>query len=712
MKRIPSNSGLLYYFVKQIRPDLAKKIDETGIAETAVIGLGTQGTKHAGLMQEYGTKIAAAIAPGKEGTRVHETIPIYDSVANCLKEHPNIVAASIWKHFSSAREAAIEAIEGGIPIVVVISEGIPLRDVRDMLDAAKQHKTLVLGGNTPGIIFPPEGIKVGMLPDVFYPEEVDKDSFGPKGVTIISRSGAILYHLSDGLASVGIAQNAVIGVGGDGAVGASVRKMVPLVMGYEHTDLIVIAGEIGGYQEELLAQDILNDSKKYPKPIVAVISGANAPEGKTMGHAGAIVAPGQEFGTFKSKKEALEKAGVTVVNSQYDLIEKVREKLGGKRYFNPENYFRRMREIWEAKPPKPTWGTLITKIEPDNIVVSGYRLRDLVEKKSFLETLHLLVKGKLPDDATLSELNRIALQAAKLPPPDVPKGLPEDLSKTLAKYLLLDEQLAGFPQGGSEGPVRKTAFAVGRAASYFAKINGLQEPFAKFSDDEPFANIIYTSLTGAKQADENRKSLLEAMVVACVDHGVTPPSAQATLIAASVRAAYEVAVAHGVGAITDVHGGAGANAATFFLNCVSKAESENISLEDSVRNLVREYVKAGKPIEGLGHRVHKQDPRRDVLWKLADKAGVSGKCVAISKFVSEIFEEVRGITLPINVDGVIGAIIADMTPDVKLAKAIFIFGRLAGLSAHYFEEITSQPRMRQIVFANAVYKGNPAAPIQ
>jgi len=179
--------------------------------------------------------------------------------------------------------------------------------------------------------------------------------------------------------------------------------------------------------------------------------------------------------------------------------------------------------------------------------------------------------------------------------------------------------------------------------------------------------------------------MVEAMIVASVDHGVTPPSAQATIIAASTRAAYEVAVAHGIGAITDVHGGAGAKAAEFFRGCVKKSLEEKIPIEEATRSLMSEYVKAGRRIEGMGHRIHTRDPRRDALWKLAGERGVAEDCVGVSKIASDVFGRVRGMSLPINVDGVIGAIVADMGLDPSIAKALFVYGRLAGLSAHYFE---------------------------
>jgi len=711
MKRILANQGMLYHIVKQIRPDLARKIDETGEIETAVIGLGGQGTKHAGLMQDFGTTIKAGIASGKGGTRIHETIPVYENVAECLREHPNIVVVSVWRHYSTAKDATIEAIEAGIPIVVLISEGVPLRDVRDILVAARKHNTLLLGGNTPGVIFPPEGIKAGMLPDVFYPEVVSEDQFGPKGVTIISRSGAILYHMSDALASVGIAQNAVIGVGGDGAIGSTFRKLVPLAMSNPNTDIVVVAGEIGGCQEEMLAKDIRENPEKYPKPLVALISGAHAPEGKTMGHAGAIISPGQETGTYKSKCGSLEAAGVTVVNSQYDLIRAIEDKLGNKQYFRPEQYYAKMRQQWDAPPPKPSWSTVVTKVEPDNLLISGYPLQSLVEKRTLLETAYLLIKSELPDAKALANLNKIAIAAAKLPAPEATKTQGEDISKTLSKCLLMDSQLAAYPQDGVNGPAQKTAFALGRMARYLGKVLGTEKAISGIKDNDAFSSVIFRALTGESKVDRKRARLLEAMVTACVDHGVTPPSAQATLIASSTRAAFEVAVSHGIGAITDVHGGAGAKAAHFFNQCAEMSASQGISPENALDIMVKKYIKEGKRIEGMGHRVHKNDPRRDILWRLSAEAGVAGQHVELSKKITETFEAARGMYLPINVDGVIGAIVADLKLDISEAKAIFIFGRTAGLSAHYFEEIASQPVMRQIVFADAVYKGKPERPV-
>jgi succinyl-CoA synthetase alpha subunit len=698
---------MLCHLIQYARPDLVEVIAETQRIETAVVGLGRQGTRHAGLMREFGTTVTAGIAPGRGGQRIHEVIPVYDSVTECLEEHPHIAAVSIWRHYSSARDAAIDVIEAGIPLVVLISEGIPRRDVRDILVAARRHRTLLLGGNTPGVIFPPEGIKIGMLPDVFYPEEPSPGEWGSRGVTIISRSGAILYHMSDALASAGIAQNAVLGVGGDGVIGSTFRDLVPLAMAYDNTDLVVVAGEIGGSQEELLAEDIAENPTKYPKPMVALISGAHAPEGKTMGHAGAIVAPGQEYGTFRSKKAALEGAGVPVVNSQYDLIEAVRERLGGKTYFEVSRYYEKMKTTWEKPPRKPEWGTLVTRVAPNSLLISGYPLEEIVARSTLLETAHLLVKSELPSEDVHRGHLRAALKAARLPAPPAEKLPGEDISKALARCFLSDGSLIEVPAKGKDGPVRKTTFALGRVARYLAGLLGNESALDGAGADEPFSNVIYRAVTGEGDPDPKRARMIEAMVVASVDHGVTPPSAQATIIAASVRATYEMALASGVGAITDVHGGAGAKAAAFFRQCAKRAREAEVDPAEATHALISEYVSAGKRIEGMGHRIHTRDPRRDILWELSGSSGVAGPCVAISKIVGEVFERVRGMSLPINVDGVIGAIVADMDLPPELAKALFVYGRVAGLSAHYFEEIASQPQMRRINFAEAVYKGKP-----
>ncbi len=354
---------------------------------------------------------------------------------------------------------------------------------------------------------------------------------------------------------------------------------------------------------------------------------------------------------------------------------------------------------------KPEWATVTTKVEPNNLVIAGYPLSQLIEYSNVLETAHLLIKTELPTPAELAAHTQAAYQAAMKPAPKVQRFEGEDISAALGACLLMDGELFAVPQTGDDGPVNKTIFALGRFARYLAYLLGNEAALDKATADEPFGNLIYRAVTGEEKVDPKKGLMIETMVVASVDHGVTPPSAQAGMIAASVRADYAMSLCSGVGAITDVHGGAGRMAALVFQKIVAKAEQEKLSIEQATEALVREYKETKKRIQGLGHRVHSQDPRRDVLWRRVKEYGLAGKCVEVSECISDIFQNVSGKNLPINVDGVIGAIVADMGVDVDLAKALFVFGRVAGLSAHYFEEIATQRPMRRINFGDAVYEG-------
>ena len=359
----------------------------------------------------------------------------------------------------------------------------------------------------------------------------------------------------------------------------------------------------------------------------------------------------------------------------------------------------------KKEAPKTGWTTVTTKVEPNNLVIAGYPLAQLIEHSNVLETAHLLIKTELPSKEELAAHNKAAYEAAMKPAPKVERFDGEDISAALGKSLLMDKDLFAVPQTGDDGPVNKTIFALGRCTRYLAYLLGNEGALDKASPKEPFGNLIYRAVTGEKEVDAKRGLMIETIVTACVDHGVTPPSAQAGMIAASVRADYAMSLCSGVGAITDVHGGAGRMAAIFFQKVVAKAEAEDLPLEKATEAVIKEYKETKKRIQGLGHRVHSQDPRRDVLWKRVKEYGLAGKCTEVSEVVTDIFTNVSGKSLPINVDGVIGAIVADMGVDIDLAKALFVMGRLAGLSAHYFEEIATQRPMRRINFGDAVYEG-------
>ncbi|MCP4674188.1 MAG: hypothetical protein GY854_01440 [Deltaproteobacteria bacterium] len=357
------------------------------------------------------------------------------------------------------------------------------------------------------------------------------------------------------------------------------------------------------------------------------------------------------------------------------------------------------------KAKKTGWATCTTKVEPNNLVIAGYPLAQLIEHSNVLETAHLLIKTELPTKDELAAHTKRAYDSAMKPAPQVERFEGEDISAALGKSFLCDKVLFEVSTEGDNGPVNKTIFALGRVARYLAYLLGNEASLDKATMDEPFGNLIYRAVTGEEEVDPKRGLMIETMVVASVDHGVTPPSAQATLIASSVRPDYAMALCSGVGAITDVHGGAGRMAAIVFKKIIDKAKAEDTSLEQACEALIVEYKATKKRIQGLGHRVHSQDPRRDVLWVRVKEYGLAGDCVTISEMIGDIFTKISGKNLPINVDGVIGAVVADMGVDIDLAKALFVFGRVAGLSAHYFEEISTQRQMRKINFADFVYEG-------
>ena len=352
-----------------------------------------------------------------------------------------------------------------------------------------------------------------------------------------------------------------------------------------------------------------------------------------------------------------------------------------------------------------TWNTAVTRVAPNSLLISGYPLEELIEHCDLAEIAHLLVAGELPSAEALAADRALMISAARLPAPPMPVFEGEDISQALAKCMLLDKPLHDINAKAEGGRVHKTMFALGRMARYLALLLGHEAALDAAGEDEPFALLLSRVVTGKSVADPARARMLEAMVVASVDHGVTPPSAQATILASSVRGTFEMCVANGIGAITDVHGGAGQMAADFFLTCATKAQAEHLEVAEATRLRVAEATAAGYKIKGLGHRVHSEDPRRTVLWNLVESLELAGPCVGVSRVVGDIFAAIKGRKLPINVDGVIGAIVADLGVPTSLAKALFVYGRVAGLAAHHFEEISTQSEMRRINFSDAAYSG-------
>jgi succinyl-CoA synthetase alpha subunit len=257
---------------------------------------GSQGAFHTELMLQYGTNIVAGVTPGRGGCNMRD-IPVFDTVREAVDRF-NVNASIIFVPAPFAKDAALEAISAKLNPVIVITEGIPVKDEIQMMEFAKQKGTTIIGPNTPGIITPRE-CKLGIMPGHI---------FKPGKIGLVSRSGTLTYEIAASLTNAGLGQSTCLGIGGDPVVGLSFVDVLEFFRKDAGTTAIAMIGEIGGNAEETAAEYIANT--KYPKPIAAYIAGRAAPPGKRMGHAGAIIMG--KSGTAETKIEALRNAGVKV----------------------------------------------------------------------------------------------------------------------------------------------------------------------------------------------------------------------------------------------------------------------------------------------------------------------------------------------------------------------------------------------------------------
>lgn len=272
---------------------------------------GEQGEFHTKLMKEYGTKIIAGVTPGRGG-QVVEGIPVYDTIREA-QQVGEIDASIIFVPARFSLDATLEAIEASLDPVVVITEGIPVRDSIEIIARANLRGTTIIGPNTPGIIKAGES-KMGIMP---------AQVFKKGGVGIISRSGTLFYEIAAHLTRGGLGQSTCVGLGGDPVVGLDYVDVLKWFENDPETKAVALIGEIGGDAEERAAQFIKDGG--FTKPITAYVAGRAAVPGKRMGHAGAIIQGGS--GSADSKIKALRDAGVAVGELPGQVAELLRELL-------------------------------------------------------------------------------------------------------------------------------------------------------------------------------------------------------------------------------------------------------------------------------------------------------------------------------------------------------------------------------------------------
>jgi citrate synthase len=219
-----------------------------------------------------------------------------------------------------------------------------------------------------------------------------------------------------------------------------------------------------------------------------------------------------------------------------------------------------------------------------------------------------------------------------------------------------------------------------------------------------YSSAVYLLLRGNLPNNEHGR-MMDAILTACIDHGVTPPSSMASRVVASGGVPLPTAVAAGILSIGDAHGGAIEKGAKFLQDGIVRMKKEGKTIDEIAEILVMESQKQKKRILGFGHRIHTSDPRTKRLFLLSKKLKITGKHIALSKAIEKELEIQTGKKLPINVDGAIAAISSDMGFDWRLGKAFFLIGRVAGLTAHVYEEQTEQKPMREIFTCNCDYNG-------
>lgn len=550
---------------------------------------GREGQARTRLMLEYGTKVLGGVTPGKGGETVLG-LPVFDTCSAAVAELGDVDISAVFVPALNVKNAALDAINAGIKLVVLVADRVPVWDAMEIAAAAKTRNAHFLGPNTLGIASPGQGV-VGMIGGR---AESAREWFKPPlqggtGVGIISRSGGMSSSTAYYCGQAGVRISSIVHVGGDAVLGLRIPDVAAILENDPATDAIVVFGEIGGSQEEELAEMIRDH--RVTKPVIAYIGGRAATTGTRFSHAGAIIEGNR--GTHAGKVAALRSAGATVVEAFGELPSAVAGLLRAKS----------SRSLMTDAERQAVWTTAVTKIEPNRVAVRGHDIAKLMGNMSFGGAVALILTGSMPT----SKVAR----------------------------------------------------------------------------------------------------LLDAILVSSIDHGATPPSCLSARTAASTGATLSASVAAGLMSINKHHGGAIEDAARYLTALLDASRTTNRSIDDVATDEVIRIKASGDRISGFGHRIHTKDPRTARLFELAAEAGLSCEGythIAAAHAVERAFAMI-GRPLPINVDGAIGAILADLGFDPQVFNGIFMIARTPGLVAHVVEEQTREKPMRRIDPVRHAYDG-------
>jgi succinyl-CoA synthetase alpha subunit len=273
---------------------------------------GREGSFHARQMLEYGTSLVAGVTPGKGGQKFEGAVPVFNTVDEAVR-NTGANASVIYVPPMAAGAAVFEAADAGVPLIVCITEGIPVMHMSRVMPFVRSRGVRLIGPNCPGLITPGAGAKIGIIPG---------NICAPGRIGMVSRSGTLTYEVVNHLTRAGIGQSTCVGIGGDPIIGTNFIDCLRAFQDDPETDAIVMIGEIGGTDEQNAAAFV---QRHVTKPVVGFIAGQTAPKGRRMGHAGAIISGSS--GTAEEKLAAFKAAGIGIMRRPADVVELLRSRM-------------------------------------------------------------------------------------------------------------------------------------------------------------------------------------------------------------------------------------------------------------------------------------------------------------------------------------------------------------------------------------------------
>ncbi len=668
---------------------------------------GKQGTVICRDMLDYGTQVVAGVTPGKGGTRIYG-IPVYNSVDEALEAHPDIDISLVTVPRQAVRDAVYEVIgTGHVGLVNVLTEGVPVRDISEIVQFARSRDVRIIGPSSVGIICPADRVKIGAIggkdPGVFYSGEI----------AIFSKSGGMCLSLATQIFNrLGYGTSTVVGMGGDRIVGSNFVDLLKLARRDANTELVVLNGEVGGTYEEEAAEYIQRNS--YPKPVIGLISGVGAehffPRGSRMGHAGAVIGEG-DAGSYEHKMRVLSDAGVYMARSSDELVELVGKTLDRKEGNHLDEKDLEMPELVTIAKPKLesmksqvreiSLKTGLTVLRDGRPYLLGYPFEDLIAGAAVAEVMFMALRQEDPKPKERSVLRRLfGYHVKNLPLTDIAVRAAirsfrqgNSLNAAVAAGLLSQDNVPveSLHEELKETFTAEQAEAVVLVGWVMSLVGHILCGEFKAAGKGPLENAFFRAITG-KKPNAAEAAVFRGIFAACVDHTPAVPSSLAAITSYSGGVTMKTALAAGITAMGDTHAGAGEGAARAFQIEAEKAPG-NGTPEEKARYLVDVHSgKLGGPkrrIPGYGHRYYSlygADPRAVAVLALAGKHGYGGSHIAVARAVERLLREEKASGLAMNVDGAIGAIISEMGIPPEAGKALFIIPRSCGILGQLIEQ--------------------------